>query len=118
VTDTSSLDFLARYFWTRQNGETVSLATGEEITFRHDDSHRLRAGTRYTRDHNEHLSWYAGASLDYEFDGRVRASAQARGHGFELDSPSLRGGTGVGEIGLISRPTKDNRFTLECGVQA
>ena len=24
----------------------------------------------------------------------------------------------MGEIGLISRPTRDNRFTLECGVQA
>ena len=46
LSDASSLDFLARYFWARQNGETVSMSTGEEVTFKHDDSHRLRAGAR------------------------------------------------------------------------
>jgi hypothetical protein len=111
INETSTLDFLTRYFWVGQNGVTTDLPTGEKVKFDPDNSHRLRAGMRYTHAVNELFSWYVGAAYEHEFDNRPRGSA----YGYDFDIPSLRGDGGVGEIGLIARSA--NNFTIEAGLQ-
>jgi hypothetical protein len=34
-----------------------------------------------------------------------------------LNAPSLKGGTGIGEIGIIYRSTEDRHFNIETGIQ-
>jgi hypothetical protein len=113
INDTSTLDFLARYYWARQWGTTDALPTGERVHFEADDSHRLRGGARYTYAYDERRFFYAGAALEHEFANRVKADA---GYG-TFDIPDLRGTIGVGELGLIIYPGDSDSLAIECGVQ-
>jgi hypothetical protein len=113
LNERSSLDLLTRYYWTRQGGTTETLHTGERVHFEADNSRIWRGGARYTYSKDQRYFWYVGAAYEYDFDGRVHASA----HGYDLAVPSLRGGGGVGDVGVIIRPTDDNRLTFEAGLQ-
>ncbi|MDR2076977.1 MAG: autotransporter outer membrane beta-barrel domain-containing protein, partial [Desulfovibrio sp.] len=113
ISDASSLDFLARYYWTRQNGASEDLPTGERVHFKADQSHRARAGLRYTHASSDLLSFYGGAAYEYEFDGKTRASA----HGLNFDTPDMGGATGIGEIGAIVRSRANPHRTAELGLQ-
>jgi hypothetical protein len=113
INERSTLDLLARYFWTRQNGKTITLPTDERVTFRRDDSQRLRIGTRYTRAKNRDRAWYVGVAGEYEFDHRSRAKAD----GDYFGMPHPKGYTTVGEIGMIIHSRDNDRFSAEFGVQ-
>ncbi|MDR3331508.1 MAG: autotransporter outer membrane beta-barrel domain-containing protein [Synergistaceae bacterium] len=110
------LDFQLRYYWNRQGAESVTLSSGEWVDFLHDDSHRVRLGTRFSRDRDRH-TWYVGAALEHEFAGGIHA----RTDGFTLPAADMEGSTGIGEIGLIIRPNPDkgkqHNFSMETGIQ-
>ncbi|MDR2861427.1 MAG: hypothetical protein LBV07_02610, partial [Syntrophobacterales bacterium] len=38
-------------------------------------------------------------------------------YGYAIDAPSLRGGTGIGELGLTLKPSKDLPLSFDLGVQ-
>jgi outer membrane autotransporter protein len=113
ITEAASLDLYGKYFWTRQKGDSVTLSTGERVRFKDADSSRLRLGGRFTCVVNEHFSPYVGAAWEREFDGKARAST----NGFALDAPSLRGDTGIGEIGLTLTPSAALPLFFDLGVQ-
>jgi outer membrane autotransporter protein len=69
ITDTAILDLYGKYFWTRQEGDSVTLSTGDPVTFKDVDSSRLRFGTRFAYAVNEYISPYIGAAYEHEFDG-------------------------------------------------
>jgi hypothetical protein len=57
---------------------------------------------------------YIGAAYEREFDGRVEATT----NGYALPSPSLEGGTGVGEFGIAVKPAASRPdLSLDIGVQ-
>jgi autotransporter-associated beta strand protein len=115
MTEKATLDLYGKYFWTRQEGDSVTLSTGDPVRFKSVDSHRLRAGARFAYTINEAVMPYLGAAYEYEFDGRVEATT----NGFSLPRPSLRGGTGVGELGVTLKPAAASRpdLSLDIGVQ-
>ncbi|MDR2006884.1 MAG: autotransporter outer membrane beta-barrel domain-containing protein, partial [Acidaminococcales bacterium] len=108
------LDILLRYYYARQNGKTITLHTDERVDFAADESHRLRLGTRFTRQKNEYRYWYVGAALEYEFDGKARGIADGQ---YRLGEPDMGGLTGVLEVGGVAKPKPDSRFSAEYGVQ-
>jgi outer membrane autotransporter protein len=108
-----SFDLYAKYFWTRQQGDSLKLSTGDPVKFKDVDSHRLRLGTRFAYAMSETVSPYAGAAFEYEFDGRARAST----HGYSIDAPKLKGSTGIGEFGVTMKPSPDLPLSLDLGVQ-
>jgi outer membrane autotransporter protein len=107
------MDFLIRYYWSRQDGETVTLPNGEWIEFLNDDSHRARLGARFSRMQNSRRTWYVGAAVEHEFGGDIRARTSR----FDLPASDLEGTTGIGELGLILRPDAKHNFSLETGIQ-
>ena len=109
LNEKASLDLSAKYLWSRQNSDSAVI-TGDRVHFDADDSHRVRTGARFVYAINDCIAPYVGAAFEYEFDGKARAGAY--GHNFGV--PSLKGGTGVGEIGLTVRR---DRFTADLGVQ-
>jgi hypothetical protein len=113
INDRSSLDFMGRYFSTTLNGDTVSLETGERVRFDKTNSSRVRGGARYSREHNERISYYVGGYWEHEFDGWSNAQANI----FSFQSDELKGSTFVGEIGVIFRSTEDNPWNVEAGIQ-
>jgi outer membrane autotransporter protein len=113
ITEAASLDLYAKYFWTRQKGDSVILTTGEEVRFEDVDSSRLRLGGRLAYEGNEFVSPYIGAAYEHEFDGQARAATK----GFAIQAPSLRGDTGVGELGLTFKPSASLPLSFDLGVQ-
>ncbi len=103
------LDLTTKYLWSRQNGDTATV-TGDPVRFEANTSHRLRTGARIVSTANDCFIPYVGAAFEYEFDGKARAGAY--GHNFGV--PTLKGGTGIGEIGLTLRRS---RFSADLGIQ-
>ena len=103
------------HYWTRQRGDTVTLASGDPVRFAAVNSHRLRLGTRFAYGVNEYVSPYAGVAFEREFAGKARATTW----GYAIDAPSLRGNTGVGELGLTVTPNPGSRVpvTIDIGAQ-
>ncbi|MDR1044295.1 MAG: autotransporter outer membrane beta-barrel domain-containing protein, partial [Candidatus Adiutrix sp.] len=114
VNEDDDLDLLARYYWTRQKADRAILSTGEILACEDNDSHRLRLGGRYTHKDAKARLWYAGAAYEHEFDNRPIA---LNADGGAISGASLRGGTGIGEIGLIIRSRPDSPLSLEAGLQ-
>ena len=113
LTDALSLDLHAKYFWTWQDSADTDLSTGEALHFDAVNSHRLRLGGRLTWAVNEHISPYVGAAWEHEFDGTARTTTL----GYTLDAPSLKGDTGIGELGLSWTPSADTPLTVDLSVQ-
>jgi outer membrane autotransporter protein len=113
IMDKAALDLYGKYFWTRQEGDSVTLSTGDPVKFEDVDSSRLRLGGRFAYAVNEHVSPYVGAAWEHEFDGRARATT----NGFDIDAPSLRGDTGIGELGVTLKPSQSLPLSFDLGVQ-
>ena len=113
INDAATLDLYGKYFWTRQQSDSVGLSTGEHLSFDDINSSRLRFGGRFAYILNEHVAPYIGAAWEHEFDGKARA----RTNGFDIDAPNLRGNTGIGELGLSLTPSTDLPLTVDLGVQ-
>ncbi|MDR1857610.1 MAG: autotransporter domain-containing protein [Desulfovibrio sp.] len=113
ICDDFSLDLYGRYLSTRQYGKSITLSTGDPIKFEDAVSSRLRLGGRLAWEGGEVARPYVGLAWDREFDGRQRAST----NGFDLDVPSTKGDTGVGEIGLAMRPSAKRPLTVDLALQ-
>ncbi|MGL4667252.1 MAG: autotransporter domain-containing protein [Saezia sp.] len=105
------LDLFSKYLWTRQSGDHVNVL-GDPIKFETSNSHRLRAGLHMDYTLNAQVSPYLGAAYEYEFDGKSNAST----HGYAIDAPSLKGSTGIVELGLNMRPTQNKALSVNIGV--
>jgi hypothetical protein len=113
LNEKSTLDFYAKYFWTHQEGDSERLSTGDPLSFAPINSSRARAGARIDYAINEHFSPYIGAAIEREFDGEARAST----NGYSIDAPSLKGNTGIGELGLSYKPSATLPLTFDLGAQ-
>jgi hypothetical protein len=109
----ASFDLSGKLFLTRHEGDSVVLSTGEKVEFEDVDSLRLRLGGRFLFAPNKLIGLYAGAACEYEFDGAARATVE----GYPLDTPSLKGVTGVGELGILRNPVADRGFYVDFGVR-
>jgi outer membrane autotransporter protein len=113
VSPSGVLDIYAKYLWNHQNSETVALSIGDNIAFAAVDSHRIRGGARYTHEINDYLSPYIGAAYEHEMDGEANATTL----GVPIEAPRMKGGTGIGELGIKIRPGAGVPFTADLGVQ-
>ncbi|MDR1036655.1 MAG: autotransporter outer membrane beta-barrel domain-containing protein [Deltaproteobacteria bacterium] len=107
-----TLDLGARVIWTRQEGAEFSVNV-DRVLLEDADSLRVRAGARLTYDAGTIVSPYVGAYFEREFDGDARASV----NGIPLDTPSLRGNTGMLELGLLLRPSTDWPLSIDLGAR-
>jgi hypothetical protein len=112
-----ALDFYGKYLWLRQSGEHTTLSTGDDIRFKDTDSERLRVGARYVRDLSNAWQGYAGLAYEHEFDSKARATTHTVAGAYAIDSPDLKGDTGIGEIGLSIRQGRHSPISLDLGLQ-
>ena len=108
-----SLDVHGKYFWTHVAGDSLSLTTGDSFKLKATNSHRLRAGGRLAYAVNEQFSPYLGAAWEHEFDGRSRGTIS----GLKIPEASLKGNTGIGELGFNLRPSREVPLFVDLGVQ-
>ncbi|SHN51489.1 hypothetical protein [Desulfovibrio litoralis] len=108
----TSLDVSTKYLWTLQEGDSVDIL-GDELKFHDTYSQRWRNGVRLNYKLENNATPYIGASYEYEFDGEVKASTKIG----NVNTPSLKGGTGIGELGIIIKPMINHDFSVDLGVQ-
>ena len=111
----NTLDGYFKYFYSHQAGDdtTVHIAGMDDERGHFDavDSHRIRIGARLTHKINERNSFYGGLAYQYEFNGDARATFSGNG----VPSPSLKGSSGMLELGWQVKPG-DGPLTLDLGV--
>ena len=102
----STIEGYAKYFYAHQGGNTTTLRTGETYEFDSINSNRIRIGTRYTHKMPGSGAFYTGLAYEYEFGSEAGASYQ----GYSTPSPSLKGSTGILELGYRFTP-KESRVS-------
>ena len=105
----SSIDWYGKLLWARLEGGSADLSTGEHLTFDDADSLRLRIGGRWNYAASDFVSYYAGLGYEYEFD----SEASGFTNGLALGDEDLTGGSGVAELGISFKPSKNSPFSLE-----
>lgn len=109
LNEKSSIDWYGKLLWTRLEGGSADLSTGEHLTFDDADSLRLRIGGRWNYAASDFVSYYAGLGYEYEFDGEASGFT----NGLALGDEDLTGGSGVAELGISFKPSKNSPFSLE-----
>ena len=102
----NTIEGYAKYFYAHQGGNTTTLRTGETYEFDSINSNRIRIGTRYTHKMPGSGAFYTGLAYEYEFGSEAGASYQ----GYSTPSPSLKGSTGILELGYRFTP-KESRVS-------
>lgn len=109
-----SIDCYAKLFYTHQNGDNADLRDSPlvdfgSINFEAMNSFRTRLGFRYDYQEREDSIFYAGLAWDYEFKGDACSSYQ----GHSILVPSLKGSTGMLELGWKRPHTEENRLAVD-----
>lgn len=106
----NSLDLYGKLFYTRQGASSVNV-DGDTLDFSAVNSKRSRIGFRYIHGTSKVRSVYAGLAWQYEFDGAAHATA----NGFSTPSPSVKGSSGMLELGVLIAP-KASPVSFDLGV--
>ena len=107
-----TLDTSARVLWTHLDSDSMTVHD-DRVRFDSADSLRARLGGRFAYAVTEYASPYLGAYWEHEFAGTQRATA----NGVRLSSPTLRGSTGIAEVGVTITPSKKLPLSIDLGVQ-
>ena len=114
VGHSNTLDVYGKYFYSRTGSDSTYLNGANEVAnFDAVNSHRLRIGTRLTHALNEQNKIYGGLAYQYEFNGDARATYSTSG---VAPSPSVKGSSGMIELGWQVKPGKKNPMVIDLGV--
>lgn len=108
----TSLDIYGKYFYTHQQGLDFEVL-GEQVTTAAVKSSRMQLGGRLTKQVTAEVSYYGGVAWEYEFDGAADMAVA----GADLAAPSLKGSSGIVEMGIRLKPSKTGKITLDLGAQ-
>ncbi|MBO7475616.1 MAG: autotransporter outer membrane beta-barrel domain-containing protein [Campylobacter sp.] len=107
-------DLYAKYYYLR-TGKNKFSQGGINVEFDSVESHRARVGFRDRVKLGEYNSLYIGAAYEYEFSGEANGMVSHPAFGSAgIASPSLKGSTGIGEIGYIF---ENGRFRFDIGAK-
>ncbi|NIF85500.1 autotransporter outer membrane beta-barrel domain-containing protein [Comamonas sp. Tr-654] len=113
LNDSLGLDTYAHYIWQRQGSDSVQMSSGETLAFDAVTSQRVRLGARLTKSLSTTISAYVGAGYENELDGKAKATT----NGMPIESPSMKGASGLVEVGLNVRPLKNKALLVGVGLQ-
>ena len=114
LNDKDTLDYYGKLFYTRQQGDKVTVGTGATYDFDATTSLRTRLGARYTHQLSEKNAFYAGLAWQHEFDGESNAIVATTLGSASAPAPSMKGDTGIMELGW--RVNNSDKFELGLGV--
>ena len=114
LNDKDTLDYYGKLFYTRQQGDKVTVGTGATYDFDATTSLRTRLGARYTHQLSEKNAFCAGLAWQHEFDGESNAIVATTLGSASAPAPSMKGDTGIMELGW--RVKNSDKFELGLGV--
>ena len=108
-----NIELYGKFFHTHQQADDVKLSTGEQYHFSAINSNRTRLGLRYTHQASALCEVYSGLAWDYEFGSEARASYR----GLSTPATSMKGSSGMMELGVKFKPTKTTPLTMDVSLQ-
>lgn len=105
-------DAYTKLLWTHQNGSHATVQ-GDAFDFGAINSYRWQLGTKWLHKTNAQTTVKTGLAYQYEFGGKARATA----YGMNIDAPSLKGSTGIVEVGLTQESKDGKGAKLDFGLQ-
>ena len=114
LNDKDTIDYYAKLFYTRQQGDKVTVGAGATYDFDATTSLRTRLGARYTHQLSDKNAFYAGLAWQHEFDGESNAIVATTLGSASAPAPSMKGDTGIMELGW--RVNNSDKFELGLGV--
>lgn len=110
--DKQMLDVYGRYTWNRVQADNVTIGY-DRLNFGSMQSSRLRLGARYSYDANPRMTPYVGLAYEREFKGNASGSV----YGMSIEEPTLKGNTGIVEIGVVMKPqSATSPWTVSAGL--
>ena len=108
-----AVDLYSRFTWSHLGSDTVTVGK-DTLHLDNLNSSRLRLGARYSYAATAQVTPYVGLAYEREFSGKSKGSA----YGMAIDSPSLKGNTGIAELGLTVVPNAAKQaLSVNFGVQ-
>ena len=112
----NTLDYYGKYFYSHTGSDSTTIyRDGEDfdrVNFDGVNSNRIRVGARVTRALNERNKIYGGLAYQYEFSGNARATYRQG----SAPSPSMKGSSGMIELGWQVKPGSKSPMTIDLGV--
>lgn len=109
-----SLDSSVKFFYTHLGSKSVDISS-QKYDFNAVKSYRLRAGLRLNKELGESAKLYAGLGYEQEFGSKAKASVRAAGLRYDITAPSIKGGSGMAELGFVYEINKNISF--DAGLQ-
>jgi outer membrane autotransporter protein len=100
LAEKTHVDVYGKVLWTRVQGESAKLSTGERLKFDAMHSERVRAGAKWTTEVTKQVAPYVGIAYEYAFNGKAKAEVE----GHQLEAPQMKGGTGIVNMGMTFAP--------------
>lgn len=116
INDANSIDYYGKLFWSHQNGSTATLSNGYVYDFEATNSVRSKLGFRYNHNMDVKNTIYAGLAWQHEFNGTANAIIHNGGISSSAPAPSVKGETGILELGWKINPTDTSRFEMDLGL--
>jgi len=114
VASKTGLDIYGKYFFARGKNSEVSMSNDDAINFGNLTSNRIRGGLRVFFAPDDRLTASFGGAYEYEMNGETVASLLSYNIG---DAPSLKGGTGIGEVVIGYKPSEKSPTSINIGIQ-
>ncbi len=105
LNEDDTMDYYGKLFYTRQGSSSATLSSGHIYDFDAINSFRTRLGFRYTHKVNKNQDVYAGLSWQHEFGSTANATFHSGPYSFSAAAPSVKGETGILELGMKVRPS-------------
>ena len=112
VASSAALDVYGKYFFARGGNSNVSMSNGEDVDFDAVTSNRIRGGARMAYLPNNNITVSFGGAYEYEMSGEISAFMLSHA----INAPSLKGGTGIGEVVFGFKPGV-SPTTINIGIQ-
>ncbi|MEA4837754.1 MAG: autotransporter outer membrane beta-barrel domain-containing protein [Rhodospirillaceae bacterium] len=109
LNDKNELDLSAKYLHSTVGGKDV-LVAGDPIHFDRLNSSRMRLSTMVNHHYSSTVTFNAGLGYEHEFDGKARATTYGV---YNIQVPSVRGGTGTVSLGANIKPIADQNLSLD-----
>ena len=111
LTSSYSLDISAQYQWTHLNGFNADIAK-DPYRFDDIDSHRTRVGARLNYTDSSQFTPYVGVAWEHEFSGKADGTT----YNLSLEELSLKGDSGIVEVGVNFKPDNASRLSFNANV--
>ena len=108
----SNLDIYTKILYTRTSSENINIDSND-FKFASVNSIRSKTRARYNYELNQNSNLYAGIAYEYEFDSKVKAKNLSTN--YDIDAPTLKGSTGILEVGYKVLNTKG--FNIDLNLQ-